>query len=63
MGGSRPQGVVGPALYTSGAMTTSGDGLFDAITIKTDDVALAAGQNYVIDLYNNSGDIVAGNGA
>ncbi len=55
-GGSASQGTGAPALYTSAPMTTSGDGLFDAITINTGGVALAAGQNYVIDLYDTGGD-------
>jgi hypothetical protein len=59
-GGAGPQGTGGPALYTSGPLTTSGDGLFDAITINTGGVALTTGQNYVIDLYDASGDGVAG---
>jgi hypothetical protein len=58
-GGNGPQGTGGPALYTSASMTTAGAGGFQAITINTGGVALAAGQNYVIDLYDNSGDGVA----
>ncbi len=54
------QGVAGPALYTSAPMTSSGDGAFDAITINTGGVALTTGSDYVIDLYDNSGDGVAG---
>ena len=59
-GGNGPQGTVGPALYTSAPMTTSGDGAFDAITINTGGVALATGANYVIDLYDGSDDGVGG---
>ena len=59
-GGAFPQGTGGPALFTSASMTTSGDGAFDAVTINTGGVALTTGQNYVIDLYDNSGDGVAG---
>ena len=59
-GGAPVQGTGGPALYTSGPMTTSGDGAFDLITINTGGVALTAGTNYVIDLYDGSGDGVAG---
>lgn len=55
-GGNGPQGTGGSALYTSAPMTTSGDGLFDPITINTGGVPLVAGQNYVIDLYDNSAD-------
>ncbi len=40
-------------------MTTSGDGLFDAITVNTGGVALTTGQNYVIDLYDTGGDNTA----
>ncbi len=58
-GGAGPQGTGGAPLYTSGPLTLAAGGL-QAVTINTGGVALTAGQNYVIDLYDNSGDGVGG---
>jgi PEP-CTERM motif len=63
IGGEPTQGAVGPALFTSAPMLFTDNGNFQAVTIETGGVTLAASGSYVVLLTTSDPSSTASNGS